>query len=192
MVGLLGCSPSLAATRRCLDWAARTDAAGSIVVVPEVADFEVRRELIRLGASVKLARLDALLLTFGTARVTPEAWRKAAEFWAIVRKAGVPTADPHALDGEAIVATVAATIAGPDDRVGKRSRPEMDDISVQAGPARPLCYGVNVAHTERRIFTLMEPYCHSGCLSLPAVQYAGSPRPMKFLLSGHRHSTLFS
>ncbi len=57
----------------------------------------------------------------------------------------------------------------------KRSRPEMDDISVQAGPARPVCYGVNVAHTERRIFTLMEPYCHSGCLrGYPATLFFSS------------------
>ena len=48
--------------------------------------------------------------------VNSGAWLRAAEFWALVRRAGRPTADPHAdLDGDAILAAVAATIVGDGD-----------------------------------------------------------------------------
>jgi predicted nucleic acid-binding protein len=77
----------------------------------------VRRELIRIKATAKLVRLEDLLITAKPFPVTSRAWLKAAEFWAIVRSAGKPTADPHALDGDAILAGVAATIGIPSDRV---------------------------------------------------------------------------
>lgn len=90
---------------------------GTLVVIPDVTHYEARREMIRVGATAKLKRLGKLLITLGPAPVTPEAWRKAAEFWALVRSAGRPTADPHALDGDAILAGVAGTIGAPGDGV---------------------------------------------------------------------------
>jgi hypothetical protein len=73
--------------------------------------------MIRLAASAKLSRLDTTILSLGSARVTPAAWLKAAEFWALVRSIGKPTADPQALDGDAIPAGVAATIGDTGDSV---------------------------------------------------------------------------
>ena len=90
---------------------------GVVVVMPDVTMYETRRELNRLGATAQLAQIDKLRHDLGPTPVTPEAWLKAAEFWAIVRKAGKPTADPHSLDGDAILAGVAATIGMPGDPV---------------------------------------------------------------------------
>ena len=117
VVGLLCSSPSLESVTNGLGWMRRLIASRAVVTVTNLTDYEVRRELIRLQASAKLGRLDSLRPSFLCAEVTPEAWLKAAEFWTLVRSAGKPTADPHALDGDAILAGVAATIGARGDSV---------------------------------------------------------------------------
>jgi predicted nucleic acid-binding protein len=112
------CGPPLSPTARL----ARTrlailEADGALVAVPEVVTYEVRRELIRRRAQAQLRRLDVELDRLNRVPVTPEAWDRAAEFWAEARRAGRPTADPKALDADAVLAGVAATLGGPDDRV---------------------------------------------------------------------------
>ncbi len=44
----------------CRAWMDNLRLSGVLVVVPEIADYEVRRELIRAGIGVRLTRLDAL------------------------------------------------------------------------------------------------------------------------------------
>jgi predicted nucleic acid-binding protein len=117
VVGLLCSSPHLAMVASCVAWLSRMGMAGTLMVLPDVTIYETRRELIRLRATVQLVRLDDLCRNLGPTPVTPEAWLKAAEFWAHVRRAGKPTADPHALDGDAILAGVASTIGAPGDSV---------------------------------------------------------------------------
>ena len=78
------------------------------VRVPEIADCEVPRELIRANATKGSARLDALARTVGYLPLTTEVMRRAARFWADARRQGRPTADPHALDGDVILAAQAA------------------------------------------------------------------------------------
>jgi predicted nucleic acid-binding protein len=117
VIGLLCSHPTLPQVAGCLAWVARLKNAGTIVVLPDITLYEVRRELIRVGAHVKLARLSRLGISLKSAPVTPDAWLKAADFWAIVRATGKPTADPNALDGDAILAGVAATIGAPGDQV---------------------------------------------------------------------------
>jgi hypothetical protein len=60
-VGLLACdrrrNPEADAIHR---WKAQARANGVIIVIPEIADYEVRRELIRAGATAGLGRLDAI------------------------------------------------------------------------------------------------------------------------------------
>jgi hypothetical protein len=43
---------------RCQQWSRDLVAAGAWVLIPEIADYEVRRELIRSGATTGLRRLD--------------------------------------------------------------------------------------------------------------------------------------
>jgi predicted nucleic acid-binding protein len=117
VIGLLCSSPNLPNILACQTWVKGMIAIQAELVLPDVTIYEYRREMIRLRATAKLARLDNLIFVLGSVRVTPEAWLKAAEFWAMVRSTGKPTADPHALDGDAILAGVAATIGKVSDSV---------------------------------------------------------------------------
>ena len=58
------------ANQACRRWAINLAAAGHLIVVPEIADYEVRRELSRLGKTKSLARLDALKDDFRYAPLT--------------------------------------------------------------------------------------------------------------------------
>jgi hypothetical protein len=104
---------------QCRHWIDDLLARGVDVIVPEIADYEVRRELIRVGAYPSLHRLDQLVATgrLSYVPVTTVKWRRAAEFWADARARGVPTASRDALDADVILAACAATIGQPGDIV---------------------------------------------------------------------------
>ena len=85
------------------------------VVIPAIADYEVRRELIRVGSVSAIARLDTLGAQLGIIPLSHEALRQAAQLWADVRRAGRPTADPHALDGDVILAAQAILEVHPTE-----------------------------------------------------------------------------
>jgi predicted nucleic acid-binding protein len=87
--------------------------AGAQIVIPEIADYEVRRELLRGGMTRSVVQLDQLAQQFVYLPLTTAAIRKAAEFWAQARQLGMPTAaDPH-LDCDVILAAQAAAIVDP-------------------------------------------------------------------------------
>ena len=87
----------------CNLWLESIDIAGFTVYVPEIADYEVWRELLRTGATQGLLRLDRLKITTRYLPVTTEAMLLAAQMGASVRNAGLATADRHALDGDVIL-----------------------------------------------------------------------------------------
>src|SRR5438128_6145456 len=93
-----------------LAWLARLLAAGVEVLVAEIADYEVRRELLRAGLVKSIHRLDQLKATLGFLPITSDAMLKAAEFWADARRRGRPTAHEKTLDADAILAGQAATL----------------------------------------------------------------------------------
>ena len=99
--------PHVVACRR---WLADLCAAGRRVIIPEIADYEVRRELIRMSGFVALANLDGYALQLEYLPITTTAMRRAAELWAQARSLGVPTAPDPALDGDVIVAAQALTL----------------------------------------------------------------------------------
>lgn len=78
--------------------------------LPEIADYEVRRELLRADKINGLKRLDALKNFIDYVPLTTQTMLKAAEFWATVRKQGKPTADNKALDGDVILAAQAVLL----------------------------------------------------------------------------------
>jgi predicted nucleic acid-binding protein len=96
----------------CRAWLQGLEMAGERILVPEIVDDEVRRELVRVGATAGLRRLDGLLARFPLLPLDRPALLRAAELWALVRRAGVPTADPHALDADAILVGQAFTATG--------------------------------------------------------------------------------
>jgi len=99
----------------CQNWLANLVATGAEVVIPEIADYEVRRELLRAGKDRGLGRLDALKAMLGYAPVTTAAMLKGAEFWAAARRMGRQSADDASLDTDMILAAQAAVI----DRSGQ-------------------------------------------------------------------------
>jgi len=109
----------MALADRCRLWIDGLMARGVDVVVPEVADYEVRRELIRTNALGSLRRLDDLVATGGLSYlpVTTAAWRLAASLWADARQRGVPTASAQALDADVILAASATMMSKPGDQV---------------------------------------------------------------------------
>lgn len=76
-------------------------------LISEVADYELRRELIRIGASRSLMRLDELARELRYVPVTTTTWRSAANLWAWVRRTGRPTDVEAGLDGDVLIAAQA-------------------------------------------------------------------------------------
>jgi predicted nucleic acid-binding protein len=103
--------------RECRDWLRAMIASGVAVLVPEIADYEVRRELLRAGKTESVQRLSELGETIGYVPLTTETMLRAAEFWAQVRKLNRPTADAKALDGDVILAAQAAALTGQGHEV---------------------------------------------------------------------------
>ena len=87
------------------------------VIVPEIADYELRRELLRLGSNRSIERLNELKNDLEYLALTTATMLKAAELWAEARRTGQPTADNNALDGEMILCAQAALISRPEDEV---------------------------------------------------------------------------
>src|SRR5438105_3826441 len=88
-------------------WLAALSRAGLRIVIPEIADYEVRRELLRAKMRKSLKRLNRLTSTMRYAPITTQVMLRAAEFWAQARRAGRPTADDKALDCDMILAAQA-------------------------------------------------------------------------------------
>jgi predicted nucleic acid-binding protein len=94
----------------CRTWAQQQQQQGCLIVVPEIADYEVRRELLRADKFSGIQRLDLVKDTFAYLPLTTAAMLKAAQFWAQARKLGKPTAKDSALDGDVILAAQAAVL----------------------------------------------------------------------------------
>jgi predicted nucleic acid-binding protein len=112
-LGLL-CHSRAAVTAACDQWLADLLSAGRRVLVPEIVDYELRRELLRLGHRGPVARLDALARATEYLPLTTAAMRRAAELWAQARQQGQPTAGDNTIDADMILAAQALTLGTPD------------------------------------------------------------------------------
>ncbi|MFL5330494.1 MAG: PIN domain-containing protein [Gemmataceae bacterium] len=97
------------------NWVVQQIAGGSIIYVSEVADYEVRRELVRLIRAGKLPasrlnRLDQLARLCNYLPVSTAIWHRAADLWAEARLQGKPTAAAAALDADVLIAAQAQEV----------------------------------------------------------------------------------
>jgi predicted nucleic acid-binding protein len=86
------------------------------VLVPEIADYEVRRELLRAGKAKGIQRLNSVKAALGYIPITTEIMLQAAQLWAIARNKGQPTADDKALDADVILAATALVLGNQGDK----------------------------------------------------------------------------
>ena len=117
-------------------------AEGVRVVVPEIADYEVRRKLIHLirgqrASSRSLRRLDELTQTLDDLPLRTPVMRRAAQLWADARAAGVPAAPEAGLDADVILAAqteeVGGTVVTTNPRHLRRFVPVLAWADVEAG-----------------------------------------------------------
>jgi predicted nucleic acid-binding protein len=102
----------------CAEWLEQILAQGVEVIVPEIADYEVRRELLRAHRTRGLRRLDQAKRALTYLPLTTAVMMQAAEFWALARNQGRPTADNQALDADMILsAQFAAVRSGDEEKV---------------------------------------------------------------------------
>jgi predicted nucleic acid-binding protein len=99
-------------------WLLLARANGTIVAIPEIADYEVRRGLILDGSTEGIIRLDELRdeLRFYIP-ISTDAMRKAAELWADARRRGAATADDEEIDADVILAAQAMLFTGLGDKL---------------------------------------------------------------------------
>ncbi len=99
--------------------------AGMLFRVPEISDYEVRRELPRAGKTEGIRRLERLAGQIGYLPLTTEDMRLAARFWADARNQGQPTAPDTSLDADVILAAqaVLAEEEGTNDVVVATTNP---------------------------------------------------------------------
>ena len=118
-------------TLACQAWFDRLDLAGYNFVIPEIVDYEVRRELLLQKKTTSLRLLDNLKTDLIYLPITTEAMLLASRLWAEVRRSGQPTADSKALDGDVILAAQVLSSIDPS--------------------FNPIVATTNVAHIERFI-----------------------------------------
>lgn len=112
-LGLLTQRPGHAQGDACKAWYAGLAEAGCRFFVPEIADYELRREMLRARNMAAIARLDA----FNAAErgrylpLTTQDVRTAAFLWAQARQTGHVTAPPAALDGDVLIAAQAMRLS---------------------------------------------------------------------------------
>ncbi len=92
------------------DWFKQILLAGNQIIVPEIADYEVRRSLLLERLTRSLERLDQLKTALVYQPLNTDAVLKAAELWAQMRQQGRATADAKALDGDVLLAAQALQV----------------------------------------------------------------------------------
>jgi predicted nucleic acid-binding protein len=113
-VGLITNPKATPLAVECQQWLESLLDRGYHVILPEIIDYEVRRELLRVNKIKSIRRLDDLKSALTYLPITTEVMLKAAELWAQVRQQGKPTADDKALDGDVILAAQAILIGSEE------------------------------------------------------------------------------
>ena len=110
-LGLL-CAPPRASGKAadCARWLSSHLVAGTKIYLPEIADYEVRRELIRANLTSSLERLDSLAKIVDYLALESVVMRRAAELWALARQTGQPTSGDKTIDADIILVAQSESI----------------------------------------------------------------------------------
>jgi predicted nucleic acid-binding protein len=114
VLGMLVKQPRKPDVAACRKWLVDCAGAGHDIYIPEIVDYELRRELLRAGFDHSIARLNHLKSELQYVAISTEVMLRAADIWATSRREGKPTSDDKALDGDVILAAqmLSARIAG--------------------------------------------------------------------------------
>lgn len=93
-------------------WSQQLLRQGVRFAVPEIADYELRRNMILNSMDESVARLDELEQALVYLAVDTATWRQAAALWAEARRRGKPFAADKALDGDVILVAQALAAGG--------------------------------------------------------------------------------
>lgn len=116
-LGILTNSKATPASMECLRWMRSLLSKNYRVILPEIADYEIRRELIRANKLMGIKQLNDWKRRLEYSPLNTATMLQAAQFWAEARQRGIPTADPKALDGDVILAAQATVIEADGDKV---------------------------------------------------------------------------
>lgn len=110
-VGLITNPKATPLAVQCQEWFYTLLERGYQVILPEIIDYEIRRELLRANKLSGIRKLNQLKSEIIYLPITTEVMLKAAELWAEVRNQGKSTADNKALDGDVILASQSILVA---------------------------------------------------------------------------------
>ncbi len=102
-LGMVTNPNSTAKNLACTTWLLTQARAKKRIIIPEIADYELRRELLRADKIKGLERLEQLISSFEYLPIDTLAMRNAAANWAEARRLGQPTATDASLDGDMIL-----------------------------------------------------------------------------------------
>jgi predicted nucleic acid-binding protein len=92
-VGLITNPKSMPLAVQCQQWFLSLSQRGYQVILPEIIDYEIRRELLRANKLSGIRKLNQLKSEIIYLPITTKVMLKAAELWAEVRNQGKSTAD---------------------------------------------------------------------------------------------------
>jgi predicted nucleic acid-binding protein len=96
----------------CARWLQSLLAAGKRVIIPELADYEIRRELLRANKTTGFR--SSTLSKQHCLPINTAAMRLAAQLWAQARQQGQPTANDDSIDGDMILVAQALSLGDAD------------------------------------------------------------------------------
>jgi predicted nucleic acid-binding protein len=104
VLGLISNPKVSAEAMACKDWLDDLLGRETTVGIPEIVDYELRRELIRANKLLGLRSLDAFKVRFLYVPITTEMMLLAAQIWAQTRQGGIHMASGNSLDADVILA----------------------------------------------------------------------------------------
>lgn len=92
-------------TQEAIQWSVNLMTAGHRLIVPAIADFELRRELERMGSVRSIMALDAFNAAVPDRYLplTDYALKRAAKIWGQARNKGALPGDPKELNGDILI-----------------------------------------------------------------------------------------